>query len=342
MMKNLAALYQDVPPTVDDQGSDTAVRAIGLGSLHIGMQAMQELAEALQGDLGVPFEKAVGTILRTRGRLIVSGIGKSGHIGRKLAATLASTGTLAFFVHPGEASHGDLGMIAQDDTVLALSWSGETSELGDLIAFTRRFSIPLIAMTWNPVSTLGRAADVLLALPRVRESCPHDLAPTSSSLIQLAMGDALAVALLARRGFTSSHFRTFHPGGNLAARLKTVRQLMHVGDEIPLVTHGTLMSDVLLAIAGRRFGCVGVVDASGLLVGIVTDGDLRRHIGSGLLTMPVEAVMTKDPLVVEPSQLASSALETMNRRRVTALFAVEDGRPAGILHVHDLLRAGIV
>ncbi|SEP51245.1 arabinose-5-phosphate isomerase [Methylobacterium sp. ap11] len=306
------------------------------------MQAMQELAEALEGDLGTPFEKAVGTILRTRGRLIVSGIGKSGHIGRKIAATLASTGTLAFFVHPSEASHGDLGMIAKDDTVLALSWSGETSELGDLIAFTRRFSIPLIAMTWNAASTLGRAADVLLNLPRVRESCPHDLAPTSSSLIQLAMGDALAVALLARRGFTSSHFRTFHPGGNLAARLKTVRQLMHVGDEVPLVTHGTLMGDVLLAIAGRRFGCVGVVDGAGLLVGIVTDGDLRRHIGPGLLTMPVEIVMTYDPLAIEPSLLASAALEIMNRRRVTALFVVEEGRPTGILHVHDLLRAGIV
>lgn len=342
MMNDLAILHRPVPPNDDDPGFDAAVRSTGIGSLEIGMQAMQELVEALHGDLGVPFEKAVGTILRTRGRLIVSGIGKSGHIGRKLAATLASTGTLAFFVHPGEASHGDLGMIARDDTVLALSWSGETSELGDLIAFTRRFSIPLIAMTWNPASTLGRAADVLLALPRVRESCPHDLAPTSSSLIQLAMGDALAVALLARRGFTSSNFRTFHPGGNLAARLKTVGQLMHTGDEIPLVGSGTLMRDVLLAIAGRRFGCVGVVDESGMLVGVVTDGDLRRHIGSDLLAMPVEDVMTENPLVVDPSLLASAALETMNRCRVTALFAVENGRPAGILHVHDLLRAGIV
>lgn len=342
MMDDHATLQQDIPLIDNDPGIDAAIRGTGIASLRVGMQAMQELTEALEGDLGAPFEKAVGTILRTRGRLIVSGIGKSGHIGRKLAATLASTGTLAFFVHPSEASHGDLGMIGRDDTVLALSWSGETSELGDLIAFTRRFSMPLIAMTWNPASTLGRAADILLALPRVRESCPHDLAPTSSSLIQLAMGDALAVALLARRGFTSSHFRTYHPGGNLAARLKTVRQLMHVGDEIPLVEQGTLMADVLLAIAGRRFGCVGVVGASGLLVGIVTDGDLRRHIGSSLLTMRVEAVMTGDPLVVEPSLLASAALETMNRRRVTALFVVEDGRPVGILHVHDLLRAGIV
>ena len=318
-----------------------AIRATGLGSLRIGIGAMQELAAALEGDLGPAFEQAVETILKTRGRLIVSGIGKSGHVGRKLAATFASTGTLAFFVHPGEASHGDLGMIARDDTVLALSWSGETNELGDLTAFTRRFSIPLIAMTWKRESTLGRAADVLLALPRVRESCPHDLAPTSSSLIQLALGDALAVALLERRGFTSSNFRTLHPGGNLAARLKTVRQIMHGGDDVPLVPRGTVMSEAVLTIAGRRFGCAGVTQ-DGRLVGIVTDGDLRRHIGPKLLEMSVDELMTPSPLSVEPNLLASAALELMNRRRVTALFVVENEAPVGILHVHDLLRAGIV
>lgn len=338
-----AALRPDGPPTQpDDPAYDAAVRATGLASLRIGIGAMQELAEALEGSLGESFERAVTTILRTRGRVIVSGIGKSGHIGRKLAATLASTGTLAFFVHSGEASHGDLGMIARNDTVLAISWSGETSELGDLIAYTRRFSVPLIAITWNPASTLGRAADVLLTLPRVRESCPHDLAPTSSSLVQLALGDALAVALLARRGFTQSHFRTLHPGGNLAVRLKTVGQLMHTGDEMPLVKRGTLMTDVLLAIAGRRFGCAGVTDPEGVLVGIVTDGDLRRHIGPRLLEIEVDELMTPDPLVVGPALLASAALDLMNRQRVTALFVVDQRTPIGILHVHDLLRAGIV
>ena len=339
-MANKLATQQ--PSIFDESEADAAVRATGLNSLRIGILAIQELADALGGELGKPFEQAVLTILRTNGRVIVSGIGKSGHIGRKIAATLASTGTLAFFVHPGEASHGDLGMIARDDTVLAISWSGETSELGDLTAFTRRFSIPLIAITWNPASTLGRAADVLLALPRVRESCPHDLAPTSSSLIQLAIGDALAVALLARRGFTPSHFRTLHPGGNLAARLKVVAQLMHVGEEVPLVQIHTIMADALLAIAGRRYGCVGVIDEAGKLVGIVTDGDLRRHIGSHLLAMAVEDVMTASPLVIESSLLASAALDLMNRQRVTALFVVEQEKPIGILHVHDLLRAGIV
>nr|WP_238180684.1 KpsF/GutQ family sugar-phosphate isomerase [Methylobacterium trifolii] len=296
----------------------------------------------MEGAFGDAFERAVHQILDTRGRVIVCGIGKSGHVGRKLAATLASTGTHAFFVHPTEASHGDLGMIAPDDAIIALSWSGETAELGDLVSFSRRFSIPLIAITSNPGSTLGRAADILLALPKVRESCPHELAPTTSTLIQLALGDALAVALVEQRGFTPARFKTLHPGGTLAARLKTVRQLMHTGDEIPLVRDGLVMSRVLIEISARRYGCVGVVDGDGRMAGIVTDGDLRRHMGPAILDTPVRSVMTADPVVVEPDLLASAALELMNRKRITAIFVVVEGRPVGILHVHDLLRAGIV
>lgn len=313
-----------------------------LRSVASGVAAMQELAAALKGELGGAFEQAVRLILQTKGRVIVSGVGKSGHIGHKIAATLASTGTPAFFVHPTEASHGDLGMISSDDVILALSWSGETIELGDLTLFSRRFGIPLVAITSNAASSLGHAADVVLALPKVRESCPHDLAPTSSSLIQLAIGDALAITLLERHGFTSSKFKALHPGGKLAARLKTVQQLMHQDGEVPLVHCDMLMSEVLVEIAGRRFGCVGVVDPAGMLMGIVTDGDLRRHMGPTILNTPVQTVMTVDPVIVAPDLLASSALEVMNRMRITAIFVVEGGRPLGIIHIHDLLRAGVM
>lgn len=321
---------------------DDGARTSGLRSLQLGILATQTLHEAFGGALGVQFEAAARVILETTGRLVVSGVGKSGHIGRKIAATMASTGTPALFVHPTEASHGDLGMIASSDAVLALSWSGETVELGDLIHYSRRFRVPLIAMTGNGSSTLGKAADVVLGLPKVREACPHDLAPTSSSLIQLALGDALAVALLELRGFTASSFKTFHPGGKLAARLMSVQQLMHTGEELPLVQRGTRMSEVLLAIAGRRFGCVGICDGEGRLVGVVTDGDLRRHMSANLLEMLVDDVMTQSPLTAEPDMLASSALELMNSRRITVLFVVSDAIPFGIVHVHDLLRAGVV
>lgn len=323
-------------------GPAAEICAAGLQSIEIGMGAMRALGGALGGELGPAFAAAVERLIETEGRVIVCGVGKSGHIGRKIAATLASTGTPAFFVHPTEASHGDLGMITPQDTILALSWSGETAELGDLTNFSRRFSIPLIAITSRLDSSLGRAADVVLALPRVRESCPHDLAPTSSSLIQLALGDALAVALLRQRGFTSSRFKILHPGGTLAARLKTVRQLMHAGAAMPVVTRGTPMSEVLVRIAEHRFGCAGVLDEAGAIVGIVTDGDLRRHMGPALLATPVEQVMTARPVTIEPDSLAGSALELMNRKRITAVFVVEAGRPVGLIHVHDLLTAGVV
>jgi arabinose-5-phosphate isomerase len=328
-----------------DGASDVTVdsaRISGQRSLQVGILAMQRLGEAFDGELGGQFEAAAQLVLQTTGRLVVAGIGKSGHIGRKIAATLASTGTPALFVHPTEASHGDLGMITSQDALLALSWSGETAELGDLIRYSRRFRVPLIAMTGNEASTLGKAADVVLALPKVRESCPHDLAPTSSTQIQLALGDALAVALLELRGFTASSFKIFHPGGKLAARLKSVQQLMHTGEELPLVQSGTRMSDALLAIAGRRFGCAGIRDEQGRLVGLVTDGDLRRHMSPGLLDMYVDDVMTRNPITADPDLLASAALELMNSRRITSLFVVSEEVPVGILHVHDLLRAGVI
>ena len=326
-----------------DEASPTRSRArsAGLRTLELEIAAMHTLADSLVGELGTSFDDAVELIRRTTGRLIVTGVGKSGHIGRKIAATLASTGTPAYFVHATEASHGDLGMVTSNDVLLALSWSGETVELGNLIEYSRRFSVPLIALTSVRTSTLGASADIVLALPRVKEACPHDLAPTCSSTMQLAIGDALAMALLDSRGFTASDFEVFHPGGQLAARLKSVEHLMHAGDEMPLVDVGTVMSEVLLVIAGKRFGCVGVVGEGGRLVGIVTDGDLRRHMNEVLLGKPVEAVMTPDPITVGPKFLASGALEMMNRMRITTLFVVENRRPAGILHLHDLLRAGV-
>jgi arabinose-5-phosphate isomerase len=268
-------------------------------------------------------------------------MGKSGHVGRKIAATLASTGTPAFFVHPAEASHGDLGMVTADDVILALSWSGETTELSDIIHFSRRFSVPLVAITSKPDSTLARAADVALVLPRAEEACPHGLAPTTSTVMQLSVGDALAVALLESRGFTARDFREFHPGGKLGARLLSVDTLMHTGDDMPLVKLGASMADVILAISGKRMGCVAVVDGEGMLAGIVTDGDLRRKMSANIMDQPLESVMTANPLTILSGELASSALEIMNNRKITVLFVVSDGKPLGAVHIHDLLKAGV-
>jgi arabinose-5-phosphate isomerase len=267
-------------------------------------------------------------------------MGKSGHIARKIAATLASTGTPSLFVHPGEASHGDLGMITADDCVLALSNSGETRELGDLIEHCRRFKVPLIGITSRGESTLARQSDVALVMPAAEEACPNGLAPTTSTTMSLVLGDALAVALMKRRGFEASDFRVFHPGGKLGARLKYVRDLMHRGDELPLTAPETSMSDAILTMTEKRFGCVGVLE-NGTLTGIVTDGDLRRHMGGALLTRTVGDVMTRAPKTVTPDTLVAEALEVMNSLKITALFAVEDGRPVGILHIHDALRAGV-
>jgi arabinose-5-phosphate isomerase len=325
--------------TADQSRPDEAI-ASALRTLEAEGGGIDALRAALRNGLSEGFVAAVELIRTVEGRVIVTGMGKSGHVGAKIASTLASTGTPALFVHPAEASHGDLGMITKNDVILALSWSGETAELKNLTDYSRRYRIGLIAMTANRDSTLGKTADVVLAMPNAREACPHNLAPTTSSLVQLALGDALAIALLESRGFTAIDFGLLHPGGKLGALLKTVRDLMHSGDEVPLAALGTRMSDALIEITRKGLGCVGIVDANGLLVGIITDGDLRRHMRNDLLDQRVDDVMTRKPKTVRPDQLISETLEILNSRKVTALFAIEDQRPVGIIHVHDLLRAG--
>jgi arabinose-5-phosphate isomerase len=298
------------------------------------------LAAALHDRLGPAFIAAIELIGAAQGRVIVTGMGKSGHVARKIASTFASTGTPALFVHPAEASHGDLGMIADNDVIIALSWSGETAELKNLTDYSRRHGIKLIAITAIADSALAKAADVVLALPQAREACPHNLAPTTSSLMQLALGDALAIALLESRGFTALDFGLLHPGGKLGALLKTVGDLMHAGAAVPLVPLGTRMSEAIIEMSSKGFGCVGITDSRGMLIGIITDGDLRRHMRNDLLDASVDAVMTRSPKVVRPGQLISETLELINTMKVTALFAVEAGKPVGVIHVHDLLRAG--
>ena len=300
---------------------------------------------ALAASLDERFAAAVDRLAGCTGRIVVSGMGKSGHVARKIAATLASTGTPAMYVHPGEASHGDLGMILPGDAVLALSNSGETAELADLVAHARRFALPLIAITARADSTLANAADVALLLPPAAEACPMGLAPTTSTTMQIALGDALAVALLTRRGFTAADFRQFHPGGRLGARLRRVRELMHDGDALPLADPDMRMDRALVRITEKHFGCLGVTDADGKLVGVMTDGDLRRAMGPDLLSRNVSDIMTRAPRTIGADELAAVALSIMNApaRPITALFVVDDdGRPVGILHIHDLLRAGLV
>ena len=301
-------------------------------------QAISVLADALDDS----FADAVALLLAASGRVIVSGMGKSGHIARKIAATFASTGTPAHFVHPAEASHGDLGMMAQGDVVLVLSNSGETPELADLIAYTRRFNIPLIGVASRAESTLLRQSDVRLLLPAAKEACDNGIVPTTSTTMSLALGDALAIALMEHRHFTPEHFRQFHPGGKLGARLTKVADLMH--QDLPIVPVGTPMSETLLIMSQKGFGVVGVHDDAGGLMGIVTDGDLRRHM-SGLLDLTAEAVMTADPRTIGPDSLAEQAVAVMNDQRITCLFVVDPAtsrNAVGILHIHDCLRAGIV
>lgn len=304
-----------------------------------GLLALQE---AIAGPLAGPFADAVALIKAARGRVIVSGIGKSGHVGQKIAATFASTGTPAFFVHPSEAAHGDLGMIRREDVILALSWSGETAELKNIITYSRRFSVPLISITAGVESALAKQSDIVIELPRAKEACPHGLAPTTSTTMQLAAGDCLAIALLEARGFTAHEFKMFHPGGSLGAGLKYVADVMHGADELPLVGETAIMSEALVTMTAKRFGCLGIVDGEGHLVGVITDGDLRRHMGPDLLSSPTGVIMTRDPKTIVPDMLASAALEMINTSRITALFVVKDGKPVGIVHVHDILRAGVV
>lgn len=312
---------------------------IGRRVIGIEAAALDKLADSLNGD----FDRAVELLLNARGRVIVSGMGKSGHIGRKIAATLASTGTPAQFVHPAEASHGDLGMVARGDVALVLSNSGETPELADIVAHTRRFGIPLIGVAGRADSTLLRQADVALVLPPAEEACGNGIVPTTSTTMTLALGDALAIALMEHRRFTPENFREFHPGGKLGARLAKVRDLMHDGDAVPLVAPGTPMPDALIEMTRKGFGVVGIAEPGGPLEGIITDGDLRRHM-EGLLDMTAADVMTADPTTIGPDALAEQAVAVMNRRKITCLFVTpEDGprRPLGLLHIHDCLRAGL-
>ena len=302
--------------------------------------ALTTLAASLDG----AFDQAVEAMLAATGRVIVSGMGKSGHVARKIAATLASTGTPAHFVHPAEASHGDLGMMTTGDVVIVLSNSGETPELADLVAHTRRFRIPLIGVASRAQSALMAQADVRIVLPAVPEACGIGIVPTTSTTMMLALGDALAIALMTHRRFTPDNFRDFHPGGKLGARLMKVADLMHGGDAVPLVGVRTPMSDTLLTISQKGFGVVGVLDDDGLLAGIVTDGDLRRHM-AGLLDRTAGDVMTRAPRTIAPGQLAAEAVAIMQARKITCLFAVDpagSGHVAGILHIHDCLRAGVV
>lgn len=316
-------------------------------TIAVGRRVLDTEAEALRrmgAELGEPFAEAVETLFTARGRVICTGMGKSGHVARKIAATLASTGSTAMFVHPSEASHGDLGMIGADDVILALSKTGETRELADVIAYAARFDIPLIALTAAADGTLARASDIVLLLPDAPEATDAVNAPTTSTTLQMAMGDALAVALLERRGFKPQDFKVLHPGGKLGAMLRTAADLMHGREELPIVGPDTPMRQALLVMTQMRWGIVGVVDAGGRLLGAITDGDLRRHI-DGLMDHTAGEVMTPGPKkTVAPGMLAGEALALMSdpAPAVTVLFVVEDGKPVGILHVHDLLRAGVM
>ncbi|MGF1560903.1 MAG: SIS domain-containing protein [Geminicoccaceae bacterium] len=327
------------------RSQNAAVVDPGDGTLAVGRRVLRLEADALLAaaeTLGQPFHDAVHVLGAVKGRVIVTGMGKSGHIARKIAATFASTGTPAHFVHPAEASHGDLGMITGDDVVLALSNSGETPELADVIGYAKRFSIPLIALVGRTPSALADAADVVLLLPKKPEACPMGLAPTTSTTASLALGDALAVALLELKGFTAADFGTFHPGGKLGTRLIKVDDLMARDDALPLVDAGTSLNAAILEITAKRLGCVGIVDGQGALIGIITDGDLRRHLSSDLLDQPVEALMTHKPKTIRTGALAAEAVALMNAHSITALFVMDAQRPVGALHMHDCLRAGVV
>jgi len=327
-------------PLIVPPAADADIQS-ALRTLEAGSNGIAAISAALQGPLAPAFVAAVELIRKAKGRAIITGLGKSGHVARKFAATLASTGTPAFFVHAAEAGHGDLGMITADDVIIALSWSGEQPELKTLINYAKRFAIPMIALTSNAQSSLGSAAGIVLELPKAREACPHNLAPTTSTLMQAAIGDALAIALLEGRGFTALEFANFHPGGKLGAMLKHISDLMRSGDAVPLKPKGTLMSEALVEMSAKGLGCVVIVDISGHVAGIVTDGDLRRKMRSDLLTATVDEIMTASPKTVRSDALASEALEILNSAKITTLVVTDAGKPVGILHMHDLLRAGV-
>lgn len=324
----------DLPDT-----SNAVVSALRtVTTARLGLAALEE---ALNGDLASAFARSVELIGGIKGRVIVTGVGKSGHVGAKMAATLASTGTPAFFVHSAEANHGDLGMVTRDDAVIALSWSGESQELKGVVAYCRRFSIPLIAVTARDNSALAREADVILKLPAVQEACPHGLAPTTSVTLQLAIGDALAIALMEARGFTPEHFHTFHPGGRLGASLTQLGQIMRTGDELPLVRLGTKMPEAVLRLSNKKAGCIIIVDADDRLAGVLTDGDVARNLHRNLKDISVDEVMTRTPRTVDKDMLAGEAIAFLNEKKIGALIVVDGERVTGLVHFHDLLRLGV-
>ncbi|HWB51672.1 MAG TPA: KpsF/GutQ family sugar-phosphate isomerase [Stellaceae bacterium] len=337
-MEDALASLPAAEPTDRHAASLAQDIAVGRRVIRAEIEGLRRLAETLDGAFGAALDRCTGA----PGRVIATGIGKSGHIARKIAATLASTGTPAQFVHPAEASHGDLGMIGAGDVVLALSNSGNSAELGDIVAYTRRFEIPLIALTGDTRSSLAEAADVVILVPQAAEACPMGLTPTTSTTMMLALGDALAVALLERRGFSAEDFQLFHPGGSIGRKLLRVRDIMHTGNAVPLVAPDTAMSEAILVMTAKSFGCVGVCDAGGRLIGIITDGDLRRHMNDGLFGRSACEIMHVEPKTITAAGLAAEALGTMNRFAITALFVVDaEGYPVGFLHMHDCLRAGV-
>lgn len=314
--------------------------------IEVAKQTIDREIEALkvmEQELDATLSKALDVLQKTEGMVIVTGMGKSGHIARKIAATMASTGTPSFFLHPGEASHGDLGMITQKDTVIAISNSGESRELSDILVYCRRFNIPLIAITKNAESSLGKNSDIVLKLPESGEACPLGLAPTSSTTATLVMGDVLAADLMVRKGFTAADFRLRHPGGKLGSVLRRVADVMHTGDEMPLVKDDAIMQDALLTMSEKMLGCVGIVNSNGELVGMITDGDLRRWMSPELITEKVTTVMTKNPKTIQPDVLIAEAVNVMNNtgRGITNLFVMDGKKPVGIIHIHDCLKAGV-
>ena len=317
--------------------SHETILASGQRVIRTEIDALEMLFEAL----GPAFAAAVEAVVACEGRVILAGVGKSGHVARKISATLASTGTPSLYIHPTEASHGDLGMVTRGDILIALSRSGETKELDDMVTYTRRFSIPLIAMTAVEDSALGRASDICLTIPDAPEACNETRAPTTSTTLTMALGDALAVAVLEQRGFTGDDFKIFHPGGKLGAMLRTAGDLMHGGDELPVVTSGTQMPDALAVMAEKGFGCLAVIEPEGELIGMVTDGDIRRLVARGRMAMVIDEGMTRNPVTIEPSMLASAALALMNDKRITQLIITEKKRPVGVVHMHDFLKAGV-
>lgn len=337
MATSLTKKKGPTPPRLEKAGADGGLSA-ARRVFAIEAEGLAAAARALDGE----FVAAIDALHRIKGRIIVSGMGKSGHIAHKIAATLASTGSPAFFVHPAEASHGDLGMITREDAVIAISHSGATAELADLIQHTRRFKIPLVAITAGGSSQLAEAADVLLALPRVKEACPMGLAPTTSTTVTLAMGDALAIALLERRGFTSDDFQLLHPGGQLGKKLLKVADIMHKGDAIPTCAPADAMSDVLITMTAKRFGCIAVLKGS-RLAGIITDGDLRRHFQNPGEAAAAQTLMTKSPHVATADSLAGEVLALFAEKKITAVFLVDEGQvPIGLIHVHDCLTTGVI